>query len=329
MGEAGRASSGANGGRDPVVLLAGGVGGARLGHGLQAQLGEDLVVVVNTADDLERHGLVIWPDHDTVLYTLAGLDDRERGWGLRDETWATIDALGRLGEPTWFRLGDRDLATHLVRTELLGSGWRPTEVALDLRRRFGVVATILPMTDDPVRTAVRTDDGWLPFQDYFVRLGQAPEVREVRFDGVDAARPTPEALRAIAAARTILVAPSNPFVSIGPILAVPGLRTAVDDARGRGVPIIGVSPIVGGRAIKGPADRMLVSLGGEASALGVARQLRDLLTGFVVDEVDAEQVPAIEALGLVVVVADSIMRDDAARAGLAAAVLGLAERTRG
>ena len=168
----------------PVVVLAGGVGGARLAHGLQAHLGEDLVVIVNTADDLERHGLEIWPDHDTVLYTLAGLDDRERGWGLRDETWATMDGLERLGEATWFRLGDRDLATHLLRTEQLRSGRRGTEVALDLRRRLRVAATILPMTDARVRTIVRTDDGWLPFQDYFVRLGQAPEVREVRFEGI-------------------------------------------------------------------------------------------------------------------------------------------------
>jgi LPPG:FO 2-phospho-L-lactate transferase len=313
----------------PVVLLAGGVGGARLGHGLQAHLGEDLVIVVNTGDDLERHGLVIWPDHDTVLYTLAGLDDRDRGWGLRDETWATMEALERLGESTWFRLGDRDLATHLVRTELLRAGRRPTEVALDLRRRTEVAARILPMTDDPVRTTVRTDDGWLPFQDYFVRLAQAPEVREVRLDGIATARATPEVLEALAAARAILVAPSNPFVSIGPILAVPGLRAAVDDARGRGIPVVGVSPIVGGRAIKGPADRMLVSLGGEASALGVARHHRDLLTGFVVDEVDAEAAPAIEALGVRVTVTDSIMRDDGARGRLAAVVLDHADRLRG
>lgn len=312
----------------PVVVLAGGVGGARLAHGLQAHLGEDLVVIVNTADDLERHGLEIWPDHDTVLYTLAGLDDRERGWGLRDETWAAMDGLERLGEATWFRLGDRDLATHLLRTEQLRSGRRGTEVALDLRRRLRVAATILPMTDARVRTIVRTDDGWLPFQDYFVRLGQAPEVREVRFEGIDSARPSPEVLEALARTRVIVVAPSNPFVSVGPILALPGLTDAIEQARAGGAVVVGVSPIVGGRALKGPADRMLTSLGGEASALGVATHYGGLLDGFVIDDVDADQAPRIEALGPAVAVTDSIMRDDAARARLAAVTLEHASRLR-
>ncbi len=310
----------------PVVVLAGGVGGARLAHGLQAHLGDELVVIVNTGDDLERHGLEIWPDHDTVLYTLAGLDDRERGWGLRDETWTAMDGLERLGEATWFRLGDRDLATHLLRTQQLRSGHRPTEVALDLRRRLGVAATILPMTDDRVRTIVRTDDGWLPFQDYFVRLQQAPEVRAVRFEGIAEARPSPEVLDALARARVIVVAPSNPFVSVGPILALPGVADAIEQARAGGVVVVGVSPIVGGRALKGPADRMLTSLGGEASALGVAAHYGNLLDGFVIDDVDADQAPGIAALGPAVTVTDSIMRDDAARARLAATALELASR---
>jgi LPPG:FO 2-phospho-L-lactate transferase len=312
-----------------VVELAGGVGGAKLAHGLAAHLGAELTVVVNTGDDLERHGLAIWPDHDTVLYTLAGLDDRERGWGLRDETWAVIAQLERLGEATWFRLGDRDIATHLVRTEQLRAGRRPTEVALDLQRRFGVASRILPMSDEPVRTVVDTDAGRLEFQEYFVRLRQEPTVRAVAFTGVEAARPTPEVEAAIRTAELVVLAPSNPIVSIGPILAVPGLRDLLDERRREGVPIVGVSPIVAGKALKGPADRMLASLGHPVSAAGVAALYRDLLDGFVVDAVDADLAPQIEALGIRVVATDTIMTDDAARARLGAAVLDVGRRLTG
>ncbi|HSS35669.1 MAG TPA: 2-phospho-L-lactate transferase, partial [Patescibacteria group bacterium] len=244
-----------------VVVLAGGVGGAKLAHGVQAVVGAELSVVVNTGDDVERHGLDVWPDHDTVMYTLAGLDDREQGWGIRGETYAVAEQLAVYGEETWFRLGDRDLAAHIVRTARLRLGTRPTEVALDLQRSLGVVATILPMADEPVRTLVRTDDGWLEFQEYFVHRHQVPTVHAVRFDGIDRARPTAEVAEALATARVVLVAPSNPIVSLGPILAVPGMREALASARGRGVPIVAVSGIVAGRALKGPADRMLVSLG--------------------------------------------------------------------
>jgi LPPG:FO 2-phospho-L-lactate transferase len=304
-----------------VVELAGGVGGAKLAHGLAAHLGPELSVVVNTGDDLERHGLVVWPDHDTVLYTLAGLDDRERGWGLRDETWAVMDQLERLGEETWFRLGDRDIATHLLRTEQLRAGRRPTEVALDLQRRFGIGPRILPMSDEPVRTVVETDVGRLEFQEYFVRLRQTPTVRAVAFLGLEAARPTGEVEAAIRAADLVVVAPSNPIVSIGPILAVPGLRDLLLERRAAGVPIVGVSPIVAGRALKGPADRMLASLGHPVSAAGVAAIYRDLVTGFVIDAVDADLGPEIEGLGLRVLATDTIMTDDAARARLGGAVL--------
>jgi LPPG:FO 2-phospho-L-lactate transferase len=309
---------------DRAVLLAGGVGGAKLAHGLQARIGERLTVVVNTADDTERHGLAIWPDHDTVLYTLAGRDDRERGWGLRDETWTVIDELARLGEDAWFRLGDRDLATHILRTARLRSGERPTDVALALQRANGIRATVLPMTDDEVRTFVRTDGGWLAFQDYFVRLRQEPTVHEIRFDGVEAAEPTPEvriALGSLEAGDVIVVAPSNPIVSIGPILAVPGLRELLATARARGVPVAAVSGIVGGRALKGPADRMLTSLGHESSALGVARLYAEFVDVFVLDTVDAALAPAVDALGIRSVVTDTIMIDDASRARLAEAVL--------
>jgi len=307
-----------------VVALAGGVGGAKLAFGLQAVVGPRLTVVVNTGDDLERHGLAVWPDHDTVMYTLAGRDDRERGWGLRDETWTVIDELARLGEDTWFRLGDRDLATHIVRTERLRGGDRPTEVALALQRANGVRATILPMTDDEVRTEVRTDDGWIDFQEYFVHRHQEPSVLEVRFRGAEGARPTPEALAALGAATVAVVAPSNPIVSVGPILAVPGVRQAIADARGRGVPVVAVSGIVGGRALKGPADRMLASLGHESSALGVARLYADWVDLFVLDTVDAALAPSIEALGLRTLVTDTIMTDDASRARLAGEMLAAA-----
>lgn len=304
-----------------VVALAGGVGGSKLAHGLQQLLGERLTVVVNTADDLERHGLAIWPDHDTVLYALAGLDDRNRGWGVRDESWTVIDQLERLGAETWFRLGDRDIATHLRRTELLRAGARPTEVARRLQSALGVRTRILPMTDDPVRTEIRSEDRWLPFQDYFVRLHQAPEVHEVRYLGAAEARASWEVTSALGAATAILVGPSNPIVSIGPILAVEGIRSAIEAARRRGTPVVAVSGIVGGRALRGPADRMLASLGHEPTALGVARLYQDWTDAFVLDRVDAELAPEVESLGLRVVVTDTVMTDDAARARLAGEML--------
>jgi LPPG:FO 2-phospho-L-lactate transferase len=305
-----------------VVALAGGVGGAKLAEGVQAVVGDRLTVIVNTADDTERHGLLVCADHDTVMYTLAGLENPELGWGLAGDTWTTMSALERYGEEGWFRLGDRDLATHIVRTDRLRRGERLTDVCRHLQARLGVVATILPMTDDPVRTQVRTNDGWLDFQDYFVRLRQAPEVREVRFAGIEDARPTAEIRPAIEAAEVIVIAPSNPIVSVGPILAVPGLAEILSRARARGVPIVAVSGIVGGKALKGPADRMLASLGHESSALGVARLYQDLADTFVLDTVDAGLAPAIEALGLRTVVTDTIMTDDDSRTRLARAVLG-------
>jgi len=301
----------------PCVLLAGGVGGAKLAHGLATHLGDRLTVVVNSADDLERHGLAIWPDHDTVMYTLAGLDDRERGWGLRDETWHVMEGLRALGVDAWFGLGDRDIATHLVRTELLRDGTRPTEAARRLHAALGLVPRVLPMTDDPVRTRVRTDDGWLDFQEYFVHRHQEPTVHEVAFEGAEDARATWEVTSALRAAAAVLVAPSNPIVSIGPILAVPGLAEAVAAARSRGARVVAVSGIVGGRALKGPADKMLSSLGYEASAVGVATILRPLLDGYVLDTQDADSVPAVEGLGISARVLQTVMggKEDRARLG--------------
>jgi LPPG:FO 2-phospho-L-lactate transferase len=310
-----------------VVCLAGGVGGAKLADGL-AQVLEpgDLTVIINTGDDFERHSLAIWPDHDTVLYTLAGLADQAQGWGLAAETWNVLEALAGLGDETWFRLGDRDIATHLYRTDRLRRGARPTDVALELGLALAVPTAVLPMTDSPVRTRVRTDDGWLDFQDYFVRLHQEPEVREVAYEGVAAAVATPEVEAAIAAAEAIVVAPSNPVVSIGPILAVPGILDAIHRARGRGVPAVGVSGIVGGRALRGPADRMLASLGEESSALGVARRYAaaELLDGLAIDVQDTALAGAIEALGPAVLATDTNMTDRASRADLASRLLDFA-----
>ncbi len=245
-----------------VVVLAGGTGGAKLAHGLQLELAPgDLSVIVNTADDVERHGLLVMPDHDSVMYMLAGLFDDERGWGLTGETWATIGMLERFREETWFRIGDQDFATHIARHVRLRAGLTLTDAVLELQAALAIPSTILPMTDEPVRTAIRTDEGWLGFQEYFVHRQQAPEVREVRYDGIDAARPTTQVRAAIGAADVIVIGPSNPIVSLGPILAVPAMAELLGRARARGTPIVAVSGIVGGKALKGPADRMLVSLG--------------------------------------------------------------------
>jgi LPPG:FO 2-phospho-L-lactate transferase len=314
VGEAGAAEGG-------IVVLAGGVGGAKLAEGLAAHLGDRLDVVVNTGDDCLRHGLLVMPDHDTVLYTLAGIEQVEWGWGIEGDTHAVMDQLAVYGEETWFSLGDRDMALHVARTARVRAGGRLTEVCLSLQRSLGIAARILPMTDAPVATEVRTADGWLEFQEYFVHRRQAPEVLEVRFEGIEDAIPTPEVRTAVDGARAIVIAPSNPVVSIGPILAVPGMRELLGSARARGVAVAAVSPIIGGRALKGPADRMLASLGSEASALGVARLYADLCDVFVLDTVDAGLAPAIDALGLRALVTDTIMGDDPSRARLAGEVL--------
>jgi LPPG:FO 2-phospho-L-lactate transferase len=307
-----------------VVELAGGVGGARLAFGLQAALGSELTVVVNTGDDTERHGLHVSPDLDSVMYTLAGIDDPVNGWGIRGETYAAAEQLHRLGEETWFRLGDRDLATHIVRTARLRAGGRLSDVTTGLARSLGVQALILPMSDEPVRTMIRTDDGWLEFQEYFVRRHQEPVVREIRFDGIELAEAPARVRAELGFAEAIVIAPSNPLVSIAPIVEVRDVRSLLATARRAGTPIVAVSPIVGGKAIKGPADRMLASLGHEATALGVARIVSPIATGFVMDAVDAALAPAVEALGLRTLVTDTLMTDDSARTRLAREVLAFA-----
>ena len=303
-----------------VVLLAGGVGGSKLADGLQALLGSRLTVIVNTADDLERHGLLVSPDHDTVMYTLAGIADPVQGWGIEGESFAAATMLERLGERTWFRLGDRDLAVHLVRTRRLREGERPTAIALDLQASLGVQAIILPMTDAAVRTEVRVDDGWIEFQEYFVHRHQAPVVHELRLAGIEAAATTPEvraALDALGSDELIVIGPSNPLVSISPILAVPGVREGIAAARERGVTVVAVSGIIGGKAVRGPADRMLSSLGHEPSALGVARIYAGVADSFVLDLADRDLAPAVAALGFQPVVLPTVMADPAGRRRLA------------
>jgi LPPG:FO 2-phospho-L-lactate transferase len=258
------------------------------------------------------------------MYTLAGIDNRAWGWGIEGETFAAAEMLERYGEETWFRLGDRDLATHLVRTARLRRGDRATDVSRDLQRALGVPAAILPMTDADVRTEVLTDEGWLEFQDYFVRRHQEPAVHDLRFRGIEDASATPEVEAALEAAEAVVIAPSNPFVSVRPILAVAGIEAGLQTARTRGARVVAVSGIVAGRALKGPADRMLVSLGHEASALGVARQYTGIADVFVLDTVDAALEAPIRALGMRTLVTDTIMAGEAGRARLARAVLDAA-----
>ena len=307
-----------------VTILAGGYGGARMSHGFALVAAEavELAVIVNTGDDLELHGLSVCPDLDTVMYTLAGLANDETGWGLRGETWSAAAMLERYGAPTWFRLGDGDLATHVRRTERLRAGGRLTEVTAELAKSLGLRARLLPMCDEPVRTEVGTPDGWLAFQDYFVRRGQSDRVEAVRHPGVEDARPTPEVLAAIADARLIVIAPSNPFVSVGTILAVPGLGDAL---RAASAPVVAVSPIVGGRALRGPADRMLESLGGEASAGGFVEHYRSahpgLVDTFIIDRADETAAGPLRAAGIDVRVLDTVMSEHEARRRLAEAIL--------
>jgi LPPG:FO 2-phospho-L-lactate transferase len=305
-----------------VTLLAGGTGGARLAHGFQQVLAAgDLTVVVNVGDDTELFGLHVSPDVDSILYTLAGVLNPESGWGVAGDTWTALRLLGRYGEPTWFRVGDGDLATHVRRTHLIREGASLTDATAAMAEALGIPSRILPATDHRLRTMIGTDAGELEFQDYFVGRRQEPEVRDVRLDGVEDARPTEQVLVAIDEAELLVIGPSNPIVSVGPILALPGMREAIRAAGARGVPCIGVSPIVGGRALKGPADRMLVSLGHESSAVGVARLYAGLLDTFVIDETDAALAPAIEALGMASRVLPTIMGSEEDRAALARAIL--------
>jgi LPPG:FO 2-phospho-L-lactate transferase len=302
-----------------VTLLAGGTGGTKLAHGF-ALLGPevDLTVIANIGDDAEVHGLHVSPDLDTLLYTLAELVDAERGWGIRGDTLSAHAMFARLGEDTWFTVGDGDLATHVHRTRLLREGVSLTDATAAMAAALGVTTRLLPATDTRLRTRLETDAGLLDFQDYFVRLRQQPAVTGIRLDGLADARPTDAVLAAVADAELLVIGPSNPFVSIGPILELAGVREAFAAAS---APKVAVSPIVAGRALKGPADRMLASMGHEPTALGVARLYAGLVDRFVIDEADAGSRPKIEALGMAVDVLPTVMRTDDGRRSLAAALI--------
>jgi len=288
-----------------LVALAGGTGAAKLLRGLDTLLERGAMTVVgNTGDDAEVWGLHVSPDLDTVCYTLGGLLDEERGWGLRDESFRTLGEMVRFGEPTWFNLGDRDLATHLHRTRLLAEGRSLSEVTAKLAADLGVRHAVLPMSDQPVRTRVLGPDGWLGFQEYFVREKTQVEVRAVEYAGAPEARPAPGLVEAIGAADAVLVCPSNPVTSVGPILAVPGIVEALHGTR---APVFAISPIVGGRAVSGPAGRLMAARGLPVSALGIAQGYAPWLDILIIDDEDAALAPSIEAAGARPVVASTLM----------------------
>ena len=306
-----------------VLALSGGIGGTKLALGLYRILPAGaLTVVANTGDDFEHLGLAISPDIDTSLYTLAGLDNPELGWGRRDETWTFMKALGSLGGETWFNLGDGDLATHVERTRRLSAGESLSEITGDFRRRLGISARLLPMSDDRVRTRLLTAAGWLDFQHYFVRQRCTPAVREIAFAGADEARPQQEFLAALSDRnlRAVVICPSNPFISVDPILALPGVREAL---RACAAPVVAVSPIIGGKAVKGPTAKMMAELGLPVDAGAVARHYGDILDLYVADETDADEV---RDLGLPVAFTRTLMLSFADREALARAVLDAAAR---
>lgn len=302
-----------------VVALAGGVGAARFLDGLARILPpERLFIISNTGDDAEIHGLHISPDIDTVTYTLAGLADPQRGWGIRGDRFHCLEALGRLGAETWFQLGDRDLATHLYRTERLRLGHTLAEVSAEIRLALGVKSQVVPMSNDSVRTRVCTPSGELEFQTYFVKRRARDSVSGVRFDGAERAQPAPGILDGIAQAEAVILCPSNPFISIGPILAVPGIREALRKRRGR---TAAISPIVAGRALKGPAARMMRGLRLTPSAAEVARLYADFAGVFVLDQIDSKESPGVEALGIRPVVTNTVMSGLRERKALAREVV--------
>jgi len=307
-----------------VLALSGGIGGAKLALGLYRVLPpETLTVIANTGDDFEHLGLSISPDIDTLLYTLAGIDNPELGWGRRNETWTFMAALETLGGETWFRLGDGDLATHVERTRRLAAGESLSQVTDDFRRRLGISARLLPMSDDRVRTRLRNEEGWLDFQDYFVRLHSEPAVREIVYAGASKARANPDFLAALLDGdlEAVVICPSNPFLSVDPMLSLPGVRDALRRCR---APVVAVSPIIGGKAVKGPTGKIMAELGMPVSAAAIARHYVDILDLFVADEADAGlvaelEIPVILTRTLMVTLED---RDALARRVLAAAARG-------
>lgn len=300
-----------------VAILAGGSGGAKLAAGLQDVVGSDLSVIANTGDDVEILGVHVSPDPDLVTYWLSGEIDEERGWGIRGDTFTTFERLVELGEPGWFRLSDRDLATCLRRRHLLEAGMRPTDAQAVIAGALGVEARVLPMSDEPVRTRVRTPGGWRGFQEYLVRDRAEPPVEAIGFQGADAAAPTPEVREALRSAEAIVIGPSNPVISIGPILAVPGMREAIADSP---APVVAVSPFVAGEVIKGPTDKFMRAIGLEPSTVGAAAAYEGLIDGLVVDADDPEPPPA----GVESLLAPTLMDDAKARRRVAEQTLDLA-----
>jgi LPPG:FO 2-phospho-L-lactate transferase len=304
-----------------IIALSGGVGGAKLALGLSRILpSEDLLVVVNTGDDFEHLGLSISPDIDTVAYTLAGLANREVGWGRHDETWSFMETMESLGGETWFRLGDRDVALHVERTRRLRAGQTLSAITDDLCRRLGVGPRVLPMSDDPVRTRLLTEDGWIDFQEYFVHRRCEPVVKELDFHGAASARAHPDFLAALVDPylQAVVICPSNPFISVEPILAIPGVREAMAACK---APVIAVSPIIAGRAVKGPTAKMMTELGLDATAGNVAQRYADLLDGYVIDHADMSEVVSIDAR---VTLAQTLMTTMEDREALARTVLDAA-----
>ncbi|QEN86034.1 2-phospho-L-lactate transferase [Labrys sp. KNU-23] len=303
-----------------VVALCGGVGGAKLAYGLQHILGSDLTLVVNTGDDFDHLGLRISPDIDTVLYTLSGLANRELGWGRQDESWNFMQALAALGGETWFQLGDRDLAIHVERTRRLQTGETLSAITASIAARLGIQARVLPMSDHPVRTVVATSEGVLPFQRYFVERRCAPVVNKISFDGAAKARACSQVLSALhdPDLRAIIICPSNPYLSVDPILSVPGMRLAIENAA---VPVVAVSPIIGGKAVKGPTDKIMAELGVPATSRAIAEHYGELIHGLIVDHADEEDRKTTRCT---VHAAASLMKTDEDRIRLAGVALDFA-----
>jgi LPPG:FO 2-phospho-L-lactate transferase len=308
-------------GKEPgmIAVLAGGVGAAKFLQGLVEVVDpQELTIIGNTGDDIDLHGLHISPDLDIVTYTLAGISHAEQGWGIQGDTFHAVEMLGRYGHPTWFNLGDYDLATHIHRTERLRHGWPLSAITDEIRRSLGVVPRILPMTDQRAETMINTDEGMLHFQEYLVQRRMEPAVRGVLYDGIEVAVPAPGVCEAIREADGIIIPPSNPIASIGTILAVPGIRQVLAARHGRSV---AVSPIVQGATLKGPADKLMLASGYEASALGVARYYGKLLDGFVLDLLDVALTQAVQGIGIEVRAVNTVMSSPDARRALAKAVI--------
>ncbi len=289
-----------------VVALAGGVGAAKLIRGLVKVVPpKNVFIIGNVGDDIELYGLHVSPDLDIIMYTLAGVVDETKGWGIANDTFNCLEMLGRLGFETWFRLGDKDLATHIIRTKMLREGMTLSQATAKLCKMFGVEANLIPMSDDPVRTKIRSGNMLLEFQEYFVKRETMDNVTDVIFESAEKAEPAPGVIQAIEEAERIIICPSNPILSIAPILAIKAIKRALETVK---APIVGISPIVGGKALKGPADKVMESMGYEPSAYGVAKFYGQLLKHFIIDEADKEQKSRIEELGMKVTVTNTIMK---------------------